>query len=780
VPVKQPGRVVSRSPEERDEHIAGVVAGMSVGQKVLQLCLTTPWDAQRLFGSEIRTLVASGLGFLMTGPHSLENPREIAEWQQLAIDEGQVPPALCVDGSRGVAIAPPSEFTSANAWDVGLVEAVAQSTGEDLATYLADLNFGPVADCALNIRQGRGQEGAAIRSPRYAAAYVAAMARGIGLSVGVCGKHFGPYQANEAPGPDYTSAELSLRAYREDVLPRWGKMFGLGIDAVMMSFSKFRGLPSHASPFLRDLIQECAGRDCLVVSDHSGVRELVNYGIAGNFQRAVYKAFVDGGIDICLPGDPYHLYLPALIRTEHNPDGVIPEEMLDARVAKVLRWKDRRGLLRMRSPVARPDAAHALTRMERPSHRALARKSITLLTPRKLDAPAIPLDAKLLVVGYIADDAVGNLGHWAGYATEIAEGRDAVVTPLAGLRRVYPNVRYAKGFGYTEFDPSFDDALEAARNWATHVLVMCGEDRFASGEGGALARPVLPLGQVEAVEAIRGATDAVMIATITAGRPLNAPQRIQAATQALIWLGQLGTFAGDALAAVLAGHENFAGRLAYPLFRYPEVEGDFWWRRRLGRPDIPVSHLAYDWQHPIRDPSDTTPGWDAQWRDLPPSVPFHRYYTEFSMGHGGSYTEFAISQRRTSGAVLSVSEPNASLEVSCVVRNIGRMRGSTVVFLFYHDVETETVQQATIHLADQRVELGPGETEKLCFTVRAGDLAQLGVDLDEGWRARPDAFPMYLLLVFDEQEAMEALFRLAHPDPSERRSEVAVPFSLIE
>ena len=70
-------------------------------------------------------------------------------------------------------------------------------------------------------------------------------------------KHLGPYQYTA--GPDYTALPIERTEFLETVLPRYAGGFEAGAQGVMMSFVALNGVPAHADPFLRDLV-EGAGR----------------------------------------------------------------------------------------------------------------------------------------------------------------------------------------------------------------------------------------------------------------------------------------------------------------------------------------------------------------------------------------------------------------------------------------------------------------------------------------------------------------------------------------
>jgi beta-glucosidase len=130
---------------------------------------------------------------------------------------------------------------------------------------------------------------------------------------------------------------------------------------------------------------------------------------------------------------------------------------------------------------------------------------------------------------------------------------------------------------------------------------------------------------------------------------------------------------------------------------------------------------------------------------------------EYHHGEGYSYTEFALSHCRLSGAALSIAE-GTPLTASARVENIGTVAGKETVQLYGHDTVAEAVPRRLELLAYKQVELAPGESVEVSFAITPDMLAQYGVDLDEGRKPRPDPYPVYLFIVRHAGEAEAALF----------------------
>ncbi|MGR4880392.1 glycoside hydrolase family 3 C-terminal domain-containing protein [Streptomyces sp. LARHCF249] len=160
---------------------------------------------------------------------------------------------------------------------------------------------------------------------------------------------------------------------------------------------------------------------------------------------------------------------------------------------------------------------------------------------------------------------------------------------------------------------------------------------------------------------------------------------------AVVWTSHGGQETGHALAAVLLGEAEPAGRL-------PQT----WYRG----------------EDPLPDPLDydiIKAGWTYQYHRAAPLYPF---------GHGLSYTDFAYRG-------LSLSQPSVgqdgSVDVTMTLANTGRRTGSEVVQLYVRarDARYEAPRR---RLADfRKVRLEPGESRELTFSLAAGRLAHWDV-----------------------------------------------------
>ena len=146
--------------------------------------------------------------------------------------------------------------------------------------------FAPMVDIARDPRWGRIVEGAG-EDPYLGSVLAAARVRGFqgdGLrsptSLIATAKHFAAYGAAEA-GRDYNVADVGERTLRDVYLPPFEAAVCAGVGSLMASFNEIDGVPAHANRWLlTDVLRDGWKFDGLVVSDWTGVQELLNHGVA--------------------------------------------------------------------------------------------------------------------------------------------------------------------------------------------------------------------------------------------------------------------------------------------------------------------------------------------------------------------------------------------------------------------------------------------------------------------------------------------------------------------
>ena len=321
----------------------------------------------------------------------------------------------------------------------------------------------------------------------------------------------------------------------------------------MSAFNDLDGVPASGNAFtLTQVLRGEWGFRGFVVSDYNAVHELINHGIAADGAAAAALA-LPAGVDMEMVSRDYAQNLPALIKA-----GKVPMSAVDEAVRRVLRVKVQLGLFD--APFVDPDKEDKTVMSA--EHVAIARRSaeraIVLLKNERAVLPLRHDVRAIAVVGPLADNQVDLLGAWS------AHGRaESVVPMLASVRAAAPKARvsYAKGCGTSasaDDAKSIDLAVKAARS-ADVVIAAVGETFDMSGEAASRATLNLPGRQEDLVRALV-ATGKPVVVVLMAGRPLSIPWVADHAP-AIVEAWHLGVQAGPAIAAVLFGDVDPAGRL---------------------------------------------------------------------------------------------------------------------------------------------------------------------------------------------------------------------------
>ena len=303
----------------------------------------------------------------------------------------------------------------------------------------------------------------------------------------------------------------------------------------------------------------------------------------------------------------------------------------------------------------------------------------------------------LAVIGPLADDGGTMIGNWAG------RGRpEDAVTPLRGLREALGEgvrVLHARGTDATGGDRSgFDEAVGIARQ-ADAVVLVLGEPADMSGEAASRTDLGLPGAQDALAEAV-AATGKPVVAVLLNGRPL-ALERLSAAVPAILEAWYPGSEGGRAIADVLLGDYNPAGRLPAT---FP---------RNVGQVPIHYDHLA------TGRPPDAAEKYTSKYLDVAwtPLYPF---------GHGLSYTTFRYSDLRVAKPTMA---GDGEQVVQVTVTNTGRRAGDEVVQLYLRDDVASVAQPVRRLRGFRRVHLQAGASQTLAFVLKPADLAMLDASM---------------------------------------------------
>ncbi len=598
----------------------------------------------------------------------------------------------------------PTPLAWGAAFDPDLVDQVGEAIGDSMRQLGVHQGLAPVLDVVRDPRWGRVDE--CIGEDPYlvgtiGTAYVRGLQR---AGVDATLKHFLGYSASQA-GRNHAPVHAGPREVADVFLPPFEMALrDGGARSVMNSYAEVDGVPVAANgELLTDLLRDRLGFDGTVVADYFSVAFLeVMHGIAADRGEAAAMALT-AGIDVELPsGDAYLQPLVDRVRA-----GEVDEALVDRAVLRVLRQKERLGLL---DPDAFEDEPPTRIDLDTPRHRALATelaaKSLVLLSNGSVDgsdAPVLPLrpGASVALIGPNADRAEALQGCYSFANHVLAAHPDlplgfAIPTVREALTDALGSdaVRFTAGCAVTGDDRSgFADAVAVAERSDVAVVVVGDQaglfGRGTVGEGNdteSLDLPGVQRGLVEAVVA----TGTPTVVVLLTGRPYaigwaldgvpdhtgTVGPRPAAVVQAFF----PGEGGGSAIADLLTGVAAPSGRLPVSLPRAAGAQ-------------------PYTYLHPrLGGPSDVTA------TDSTPVRPF---------GFGLSYTSFAHEDLVVDPTVSSAD----AFEVWVTVRNTGERAGEDVVQLYGHDVHASVTRPVVQLLGYARVALGPGETARLRWSV---------------------------------------------------------------
>ncbi len=738
-------------PPDDDPRVEELLARMTLEEKLAQLgCVWStqlvsddafsPAAAARLMphGTGQVTRIAASTGLRPTGLARLAN--HLQHWLVNETRLG-IPAIVHEEAVAGFcardAVQFPQAIGLAGTWDRDLVRAVATHIRSEMVAVGARQTLSPVLDIARDPRWGRVEETYGedpVLAGELGVAYVRGMQAttgedrsGLADAVVATAKHFLGYGLPDG-GLNHGPVQLGPRELREVFAePFAAAIRDAGLASVMNSYSSVDGLACAGSPrILTELLRGELGFHGTVVADYFSVALLeTHHRIAPTKAVAAAKALL-AGLDVEMPSLDCYAHLPALVEA-----GVIPEELIDVSVRRVLHQKFELGLFEY--PYVEEHAAAEA--FGTPQGRALARRaaveSLVLLDNDGTVPVAAGTLRRVAVVGPAADDprllegdyhypahleiiygdastgAGGDLLPQAGGAFAPGPYLPDIVTPLAGLRAALlgasTEVVHERGCAVTGHDRSgIELAARTAADADLAVVCVGGRSGLTLDATVGEARDATDLDltgvQLELLDAVAeacAATDTPVVTVVVSGRvhTLDAVEERSNATL-LAWLP--GVEGGSALADVLLGEVAPSGRLPVSL------------PRTVGQLPVHYNHRAGG-------------GRSQFWGDYTdsPSGPLHPF------GFGLSTTTFAYDDLAVDEG--STLEPTS---VSVTVTNTGARAGDEVVQCYVHD-ETASVARPERQLVGfGRVSLAPGASSRVTLTLHPSRLAFLDEDFD--------------------------------------------------
>lgn len=677
---------LDRAPDTRrpadhrtERRVEDLLRRMTLREKLGQLQLVNTADLARA------ALPHSGVG----GVFSVTDPAALDEVQHVAVEQTRlgIPLIFGLDVIHGYVTNFPIPLAQASSWDPSVAATDGRIAAAEARASGQHWTFAPMMDVSHEPRWGRIAEGDG-EDPYLASRFAAAKVRGFqgddysaADRLAACAKHYVAYGQPEG-GRDYNTTDMSIQRLHNFYLPPFLAAVRAGVATVMASFNAISGVPAHGNQYtLRHVLKGRYGFDGMVVSDWTGIQELILHGFAGDGADAA-EAGLDAGVDMEMVSTNYYDFGAELLRS-----GRVTMREIDDAVRRILRVKSRLGLFE--NPYT--DPSRAVTTIS-PANAAAARKvagrSMVLLQNRDSVLPLGSSVKTVALIGPLGRATTDLNGTWAGLGPVTPP-----VTIEEGLTAAGFTLSYEKGCDVTGTDASGIAAAVAAAKVADVAVLAVGETADMSGEASARSDIGLPGVQLRLVQAVAEAAPKTVVVLIN-GRPLTIADVLDAAPAVLeAWAP--GSQGGNAIADVLTGAVNPGGKLPVT---FPRSVGQ-----------VPI---YYNHENTGR-PGDPNNKYTSKYLDLPlgPQLPF---------GFGLSYTTFTLANLRLSSHHLH--HRHGAVTVRVDVTNTGDVAGDEVVQLYIHDPVASIVQPVRRLRGFERVTLAAGATRTVTFRLTPADV----------------------------------------------------------
>ena len=568
------------------------------------------------------------------------------------------------------AVCYPSGASLASTWDTELIEEMGEALGDECRYFKVNLLLAPGINIKRSPLGGRGYEYYSedpYLTGKVAESFIKGVQKtGTGTSI----KHFA---ANNAETLRINmSSDVDERALREIYLAP----FEIGVKnakpwTVMSSYNKVNGVQmAENRELLTDILRDEWGFNGVVVSDWGGVKDRIKALEAGN--------------DLDMPENQRsnQSVVDAVRR------GILSEAVLDQSVERILEL------------VFKAKEQERFTDdMDFESHRNLSRKvaeeSVVLL---KNEKGLLPITKekykKVAVIGAFAREP----RYQGGGCTLVNPIR--ISRPYEEMEKLAGKnieLTYAKGYELKDetSDELIHEAEEAARE-ADIAVIFGGLWVAYDREGFDRKHLEIDSSHIRLIEAVSRVQKRVVVVLSNGDAVVMSPwlDHVGAVVEQFL----VGETIGEALARVLFGEVNPSGKLPVTFPKrledtsaYPYFPGEC--SHHVYGEGIFVGYRYFDK------------------KKIEPLFPF---------GYGISYTTFQYSAIRADRSQMKDTD---TVTVSVDVTNTGCVKGKEIVQIYVSDEKSRLRRPEKELKAFGKVELEPGETKTLTFTLGYRDFA---------------------------------------------------------
>lgn len=720
--------------KEMDKFIDNLMGRMTLEEKIGQLNLPVSGDivTGQAKSSNVAERIRKGE---VGGLFNLKGVDKIKEVQKLAVEESRlkIPLLFGMDVIHGYETVFPIPLGLSCTWNMEAIEKSARIAAVEASADGICWTFSPMVDICRDARWGRASEGCG--EDAYLASEMAkALVRGYqgndmsaNDEIMACVKHFALYGASEA-GRDYNTVDMSRVRMLNEYMPPYKAAVEAGAGSVMASFNEIDGVPATANKWLlTDLLRNQWGFDGFVVTDFTGIAEMVMHGI-GDLKTVSARA-LNAGTDMDMVSEGFLGTLKKSIE-----EGKVSEKTVDTACRRILEAKYKLGLFQ--DPYKYCDLKRPARDIYSPEHRAEARRtaaeSFVLL---KNEDNLLPLKKQgtVAVIGPLAEAGENMAGTWS-----VAARLDRIPSLVDGLREVAgnrANIVYAKGSNlmsdaaYEERATMFgrslhrdnradkellDEALRVAAG-ADVIVAALGESSEMSGESSSRTDLDIPDTQQALLKELMKTGKPVVLVLFT-GRPLTLNWENAHVPAILnVWFG--GSEAAYAIGDVLFGDANPGGKLT---MTFPQNVGQ-----------IPLYYNHKNTGRPLAEGK-----WFEKFRSNYLDVTNEPLYP---FGYGLSYTTFGYGDVTLDKAAIGT---DGELTATVRVTNTGNRAATETVQLYIRDCEGSITRPVKELKGFQKISLRPGESKDVAFRITP-DLLKF-YDYDLRYVCEPGAFEVMI------------------------------------
>lgn len=560
-------------------------------------------------------------------------------------------------------------------------------------------------------------------------------------NVAACLKHYMAYGAATS-GKDRTPSSVTYREMMEKYFQPFKACCEAGALSIMVNSGNNDGMPFHANrKLLTEWLKEGLDWDGMIITDWADIDNLWKRDhCAANKKDAICMA-INAGIDMTM--DPYSTNFCTLLEELVN-EGRVPMARIDDAVRRILRLKIRVGLMDRSTwdiPYTAKGKKPSLQKMypdfgsEKFAQDAtkIAEECMVLL---KNNDDVLPLaqGKHIFVCGPNANSFRTMNGGWS-YAWQ-GNMTDSVCRKIGKYNTFYEalvnkfgkeNVEFSEMVRYEgdnwRNDAQVPELLIADGNRtgdkiarADVIVAFIGENSYTETVGN-IDDLTISQNQMDMVKEL-AKTGKPIVLVLNEGRPRIITE-IEPLAKAVVQTFLPGNYGGDALANLLAGDQNFSGRLPYT---YPKYTGALSTYDTKPCENVATMEGAYNY--------------DARTDVLYP------------FGYGLSYSKVTYANLRIANmptsikpGIIPVGQKGKEAEkitFAIDVTNNSDREVREPVLLYISDLVASLTPDVKRLRSFKKVGLKPHETKTVELNVRVSDLAFVNEDLQ--WVLEPGEF----------------------------------------